>query len=94
MEKREVSMEKAAIIAFMTLCLTWPYFPVLTTTPNNWREGRMGQAPTLRTPFRRKKSTIKREETPQQRGGTREGSQNRAEDQFSQMNSVHLILIE
>ena len=60
-EKREVSREKAVIIAFMALCLTWPYFPVLTTTPNNWREGRMRQAPTLGIPFRRKKSTIKME---------------------------------
>ena len=28
---------KIAIIAFSTLCLTQPYFSVLTTTPNNWR---------------------------------------------------------
>ena len=26
---------KAAIITFSALCLTWPYFSVLTTTPNN-----------------------------------------------------------
>ena len=32
---------KAAIIAFSALCLTWPYFSVLTTTLNNWREGLM-----------------------------------------------------
>ena len=34
------------------------------------------------------------EGTPQHTRGTRKGSQNHAEDQFSQMNSVHLILIE
>ena len=59
-EKTEVSKGKAAIITFSALCLTRPYFSVLTTTPNNWREGLMGQVPTSGTPFRRKKTTIKR----------------------------------
>ena len=50
---------KAVIIAFSILCLTRSYFSVLTTTPNNWKEGLMGQVPTLGTPFRRKKTAIK-----------------------------------
>ena len=61
MEKTEVSKGKAVIIAFNTLCLTRPYFSVLTTTPNNWRKELMGQAPTLGIPFRKKETTIKRE---------------------------------
>ena len=88
MEKREVSRENDVIIASIALCLTWSYFPVLTTTPNDWREGRMGQVPTIGTLFRRKKSTIKREkretrgggETPQHIRGTRKGFRNRAEN--------------
>ena len=57
----EVSKGKAVIIAFSALCLTRPYFFVLTTIPNNWREGLMGQAPTPGTLFRKKETTIKRE---------------------------------
>ena len=52
---------KATFIVFNALCLTRSYFFVLTTTPNNLREGLMGQVPTLGTSFRRKKTTIKRE---------------------------------
>ena len=51
---------KAVIIAFNAMRLTRPYFSVLTTTPNNWREGLMGQVPTLGAPFRRKETTIKK----------------------------------
>ena len=61
----------------------------------------MGQVPTLGTLFRRKETTIKREwrETegrgrdPQRSRGTRKSSSNRAEDQSSLVNSVHLSLI-
>ena len=35
----EVPTGKVAIIAFSALCLTQPYFSVLTTTPNNWKKG-------------------------------------------------------
>ena len=62
-----MSKGKAVIIAFSALCLTRPYFSVLTTTLNNWREGLMGQAPTPGTPFRRKETTIKREERKTER---------------------------
>ena len=58
----EVPKGKTAIITFNALCLTRLYFSVLTTTPNNWRKGLMGQIPTLETPFKRKKITIKKEE--------------------------------
>ena len=61
----------------------------------------MGQVSTLGTPFRRKETTIKREwreiergaETPQHTRGTRKSSSDRAEDQSSLVNSVHLSLI-
>ena len=96
-----MSEGKAAIIAFSALCLTQPCFSTFTTTPNNWREGLMGQVPTLGTPFRKKETTIKREwretergaETPQHTRGTRKIFSNRAEDQSSLVNSVHLSLI-
>ena len=52
---------KAVIITFGALCLTRPYLSVLTTTPNNWKEGLMVQVPTLGASFRRKETTIKRE---------------------------------
>jgi len=61
MEKTKVPKGNAATIAFSALCLTRPYFSILTTTPNNWRKGLMRQVPALGTPFRRKKTTIKRE---------------------------------
>ena len=64
-----MSREKVAIIASIALCLTWSYFLVLTTTSNDWREGWMRQVPTLGTPFRREKSTIKKEERETGRGG-------------------------
>ena len=60
MEKTDVPNGKAAIIAFSTLCLTRPYFSVLTTTPNNWREGLMGQVPTQGTPIQKKKNYYKK----------------------------------
>ena len=60
-EKTEVSEGKAAINAFRVLCLTQSYSSAFTTTPNNWKEGLMGQVPTLGTPFRKKETTIKRE---------------------------------
>ena len=50
---------KAAIITFNALCLTWPYFSAFITTLNNWREGLMGQLPTLETPSMWKETTIK-----------------------------------
>ena len=62
----------------------------------------MGQVPTPGTPFRRKKTTIKREyrETesterrdPQHTRGTEKGSPSCAEDQSSQMHPVRLNLI-
>ena len=55
-----MSKGKAVIIAFSALCLTQTYFSASTTTPNNWREGLMGQVPTLGIPFRREETTIKR----------------------------------
>ena len=64
-----MSKRKAAIIAFSVLCLTQPYFSVFTTTPNNWREGLMGQVLTLGTPFKRKKTIIKRGVEGDRRGG-------------------------
>ena len=57
----EASKGKAATIAFSALCLTEPYFSVLTTTPNNWREGLMGQVPALGAPYKRKETSIRRE---------------------------------
>ena len=54
-----MSEEKVAIITFSVLCLTWPCFSAFTTIPKNWREGLMGQLPTLETPSRRKETTIK-----------------------------------
>ena len=60
-KENDVSKGKAIIIAFSALCLTLSYFSVLTTTPNNWKEGLMGQAPTPGTLFRSKETTIKRE---------------------------------
>ena len=63
-----MSEEKAIIIAFSALCLTWPCLSAFTTTPNNWREGLMGQGPTLGTPLRRKETTIKREWREIERG--------------------------
>ena len=99
-----MSEEKAAIIAFCALCLTQPYSFAFTTTPNNWKEGLMGQVPTLGTPFKRKETTIKREwretkragQTPlpqQQTRGTRKSSSFHVEDQTFLENSVHLNLI-
>ena len=38
----EVPKGKAAIIAFIALCLTQLYFSVLTTIPNKWKKARMG----------------------------------------------------
>ena len=54
-EETEVSKGEAVIIAFSAMCLTRPYFSVLITTPNNWREGLMEQAPTPETLFRGRK---------------------------------------
>ena len=96
-----MSERKATIIAFSSWCLTQPCFSAFTSTPNNWREGLMGQVPPLGTPFRRKETTIKREwretergaETPQHTKGTRKNSSDRTEDQSSLVNSVHLSLI-
>ena len=64
-----MSEVKAAIIAFHALCLTQPYSSAFTTTPNNWKEGLMGQVPTLGTPFKKKETTIKREWRETERGG-------------------------
>ena len=82
------------------LYLTEPYFSAFTTTPNNWREGLMGQLPTLETPSKRKETTIKgsgekqkRRGPPQHTRGTRKSSPDRAEDQSSLVNSVHLSSI-
>ena len=59
----------------------------------------MGQVPTLGTPFKREETTIKRGwkereeegvETPQHTRGTRKSSPDRAKDQSSLVNSVHL----
>ena len=98
-----MSEGKAAIITFSALCLIQPYFSAFATTPNNSREWLMGQVPTLGTPFRRKETTIKREwrdtksgakaPPPPTHRGTRKSSSNRAEDQSSLVNSVHLSLI-
>jgi len=52
---------KGCIITFGALCLTRSYLSVLTTTPNNWKEGLIKQVPTLRALFRKKETTIKRE---------------------------------
>ena len=59
-DKTEASKGRLPFIAFSALCLTQSYFSVLTTTPNNQRQGLMGQVPTLGTPIRRRKTTIKR----------------------------------
>ena len=89
---------KTVIIAFSALCLTRPYFSVLITTPNNWREGQMGQALTLGTPFKKKETTIKREERETKRGGaetphptrgTGKSSLDCAEEQSSLVDSIH-----
>ena len=95
-----MSEGKAAIIAFSALCLTQSYFSAFTIIPNNWKEGLMGQIPILRTPFRRKETTIKREwreieggGDPKHTGGTRKSSSYRTEDQSPLVNSVHLSLI-
>ena len=61
----------------------------------------MGQVPVLGTQFRKKETTIKEGEGRQKMGaenpyhtrGTRKNSSDRAEDQFSLVNSVHLSLI-
>ena len=66
-----MSKGKTVIIAFSALYLTRPYFSVLITTPNNWREGLMGQTPTPGTPFRKKETTIKREEREIEEAGLR-----------------------
>ena len=92
----EASEGKTATIALSAWCLTKPYFSVLTTTPNNWRERLMGQIPTLGTPFRRKKTTIKRgkRETKwrilpsQHTREARKSSSDHAEDQFPLVNSA------
>ena len=98
-----MSEVKAAIIAFHALCLTQPYSSAFTTTPNNWKEGLMGQVPTLGTPFRKNETTIKREWRETERGGggrdpqTHQRHQKKlprlSEDQPSLANSVHLSLI-
>ena len=96
-----MSEGKAVMISFSVLCLTQPCFSAFTTTPNNQRGRLMGQVPTLGTPFRRKETTIKREwreteegaETPQHTRGTKKSSSDRAEDQSSLGNLVHLSLI-
>ena len=95
-----MSEGKVVIITFSVLCLTWPYFSAFTTTPNNWREGLMGQLPTLETPSKRKETTIKgsgemqkRRGPPQHTRGARKSSPDCAEDQSSLANSVHLSSI-
>ena len=101
-----MSEGKAAIIALRALCLIQSYSSAFTTTPNYWKEGLMGQVPTLETSFRRNETTIKREwrepervglRTPlppkQQTRGTRKSSSFHAEDQSFLENSVHLSLI-
>ena len=70
-EKMKVFEGKATIVAFRVLCLTQPYSSAFTTTPNNWKEGLMGQVPTLGTPFRKKETTIKREWRETKGGGQR-----------------------
>ena len=64
-----MSEKKAAIIAFSAWNLTQPCFSTFTTTPNNWREGLMGQVPALGTQFRRKETTIKRGVEGDRKGG-------------------------
>ena len=68
---------KVAIITFGALCLTRPYLSVLATTPNNWKEGLMGQVPILAAPFRRKETTIKREKSEIEGGGAETPQHNR-----------------
>ena len=88
---------KATIITFSALCLIRPYLSVLTTTPNNWKEGLMGQVPTLGASFRRKETTIKRgeketeggAETPHPTKGTGKSSLDCAEEQSSLVDSIH-----
>ena len=100
-KKREMSEKKAAIIAFSALNLTKPCISAFTTTPNNWREGLMGQVSALGAQFRRKETTIKRGRRETERGAgnpyqtrrTRKGSSDRVEDQSSLINLVHLSLI-
>ena len=95
-EKTEVPEGKTAIIASHALCLTQPYSLAFTTTPNNWKKGLMGQVPTLGTPFRRNKTTIKGggdPPPPKKTSGTRKSSSFHAEDQSFLENSVHPNLI-
>ena len=70
-EKTEVSEGKAAINAFRALCLTQPYSLAFTTTPNNWKEGLIGQVPTRGTPFNREETTIKKGGEIDRRAGLR-----------------------
>ena len=70
-EKTEVSEGKAAINAFRVLCLTQSYSSAFTTTPNNWKEGLMGQVSTRGTPFSREETTIKRRGEKDRRAGLR-----------------------
>ena len=63
-----MSKGKAAIIAFSALYLTQPCFSAFTTTPDNLREGLMGQVSALKTEFIRKETTIKEGEGKQKRG--------------------------
>ena len=62
-EKNNESVERKGC-HYHIRCLvpdTTTYLSVLITTPNNWKEGLMGQVPTLEAPFRWKETTIKRE---------------------------------
>ena len=60
---------EAVIIAFNALYLTLSCFSAFTTTPNNLREGLMGQVSALGTQFRRKETTIKEGDRRQKEGG-------------------------
>ena len=83
---------EVVIIAFNALYLAQPCFSAFTTTPNNLEEGLMGQVSTLETQFIRKETTIKEGEGRQKRGAETKISSDRADDQPSQINLVHLCL--